>query len=252
MKAIGTGMALVVFTLLLIGCGVPQEKYDLIVAERDTAKSQVVSVQGDLDKAKAQVASVQSDLDKAKAQAISMQGDLDKAKAQVTSLQGDLDKAKAQVTSLQSELSNTNTKYSDLVSSTTKQIDSLKRLTFFKMLFCSAKPAANSYTVQPDNTYRVGQTVYPYVEFIGIKQAVADSKLKVDYQVEFRLLDDTGGVVNRWLTTDQNQFERPFSYSWYYNNYTGLKAGNYALEVSVQDRLSGETVTLKGTFKVTA
>ena len=49
------GIALVMASLLLSACGIPQEDYDAVVVERDAAQAEVASLQGDLDKAQSQI-----------------------------------------------------------------------------------------------------------------------------------------------------------------------------------------------------
>ncbi len=66
-KIIGILLMLVTVLILFSGCGVPQEDYDAVVAERDTAQTQVASLesdmaatQADLDQLEKQIAGVSS------------------------------------------------------------------------------------------------------------------------------------------------------------------------------------------------
>ena len=52
------GMTLLLVPWLLVGCGVTQEKYDAMVAERDAALAKLESVQGELDATKSELESV--------------------------------------------------------------------------------------------------------------------------------------------------------------------------------------------------
>ena len=55
-------LGVLLFVVLLIaGCGVPQEEFDSVLAERDTAQSQVVSLQSDLSTVQSQLQTLQGD-----------------------------------------------------------------------------------------------------------------------------------------------------------------------------------------------
>lgn len=61
-KVIVILLTAVMVLLLLSGCGVPQEEYDAVVAERDAAQTQVASLESDLTAAQSQIQSLQGDL----------------------------------------------------------------------------------------------------------------------------------------------------------------------------------------------
>jgi len=48
--------------LMVVGCGIPQEDYDAVVAERDAGQTKLQSVQDELDTAKSELQSVKSQL----------------------------------------------------------------------------------------------------------------------------------------------------------------------------------------------
>ena len=75
-RAISTGVVLLVASLLLVACGIPQEEHDAVVAERDLALAQSASLEADLaakqaalTESRTQVETLVSDLESA-------QGDL--------------------------------------------------------------------------------------------------------------------------------------------------------------------------------
>ena len=45
------GGVLLLVLLFVVGCGIPQETYDAVLAERDEAQAKVASLQSGLDKA---------------------------------------------------------------------------------------------------------------------------------------------------------------------------------------------------------
>lgn len=79
------GAMVLLVSLLVVSCGIPQEEYDVVLAERNTALTKTESLQ-------AEVASLQSDLSK-------------KAESQITTLESDLSKAENDLSWAKSELS---------------------------------------------------------------------------------------------------------------------------------------------------
>lgn len=67
-KVIGISLVVAMVFLFLLGCGVPQEDYDAVVAERDAAQTQVASLESDLAATEADLATAESDLAAAQAQ----------------------------------------------------------------------------------------------------------------------------------------------------------------------------------------
>ena len=83
-------MVLVLPTLLLASCGIPQEEYNAVVAERDAAYADLAKAQSDLAKAQSNLAKAQSELETA-------QSDLAAANSQVSSLQSEIGHAEEQI-----------------------------------------------------------------------------------------------------------------------------------------------------------
>ncbi len=50
-------------SLLVIGCGVPREEYDAVLAARDAGQAEVASLQSELAKAQSQVESLKSEVE---------------------------------------------------------------------------------------------------------------------------------------------------------------------------------------------
>jgi len=81
------GLILLLMSLLAVGCGIPQEEHDAVVAERDAAKSQVASLQSDLAEAESQIDTLESDLDSAQSRISSLQSEFDETKSSLTAVQ---------------------------------------------------------------------------------------------------------------------------------------------------------------------
>lgn len=69
---LASGILLLV-SLLVIGCGIPQEQYDTVVAERDSTQAELFSVQSELKTAKSELDRVKSELDSVRGQLSSAQ-----------------------------------------------------------------------------------------------------------------------------------------------------------------------------------
>lgn len=98
------GMIFLLLSWLLVGCGISQEVYDTVVAERDSLTADLKSFQGELDAAKSKVQSVQSELDalklelgSASSELESATGELETAKSELQSVQGELETMKSEL-----------------------------------------------------------------------------------------------------------------------------------------------------------
>lgn len=81
-------------SLLVVGCGIPQEEYDAVVAERDAAQAQATTLQSDLAKAR-------SDLTAVEAKLASLQEDYNTAKSNLTAVESALAEAEARIAELE-------------------------------------------------------------------------------------------------------------------------------------------------------
>ena len=107
---------------MVVGCGIPQEDYDAMVAQRDAAGAEVLSLQSDLARvqsdlvdAENDLASLQSDLadtrndlarvrsllESAETLLLTEQGEYAALQSQISSLQSDLDEAEAWIAELE-------------------------------------------------------------------------------------------------------------------------------------------------------
>ncbi len=105
------GVVLSLMSLVVLGCGIPKENYAAMVAERDTAQSQVNSqqaqiqtLQGDLDGAKTDLTAAQSKIG-------TLESDLNKSQEQIKSLQSSVSSAQSQLSTFKSDLNSSWTAY---------------------------------------------------------------------------------------------------------------------------------------------
>ena len=92
------GMVLVMVIILLSACGIPQQDYDAIVAERDTAQADVSSLQSEL-------AGVQSELDDTKSALTTVESRLATVLGQIENLENDVSGVNSKLATANLELS---------------------------------------------------------------------------------------------------------------------------------------------------
>ena len=95
------GVVLLVVSLLVAGCGVPQEEHDAVVAERDAAQAEVASLQSELAGVQSDLAATEDDLAAAESDLGETESDLATARSSISSLQSDLRAAQAKVSQLE-------------------------------------------------------------------------------------------------------------------------------------------------------
>jgi len=90
-KWLVVGMTLLLVPWLLASCGVAQELYDAVVAERDSLATKLQSAQSELDTTKSKLQSVQSELDTSKLEFESVQNEFTATKSELQSVQNELE-----------------------------------------------------------------------------------------------------------------------------------------------------------------
>ena len=98
------GMMFLLVPWLLVGCGISQEVYDAVVAERDSFVANLQSVQSELDAAKSKLQSIESELEDMNIELESVTGELGTTKSEVESAQSELTAKESELQSVESEL----------------------------------------------------------------------------------------------------------------------------------------------------
>ena len=101
------GMVLVLVILFLSSCGIPQEEYDDILAQRDAAQAEVVSLQSELNNSQSQLENSQSQIE-------DLESDVAEAQSQISDLESDYQASQSEVDSLQNQLSSAQDDYNAL------------------------------------------------------------------------------------------------------------------------------------------
>ncbi len=91
------GAMVLLVSLLVVSCGIPQEEYDAVLAERDAALTKTESLQ-------AEVKSLQNDLSKAESQITTLESDLSKAESDLSWVKSELSKVESNLATVQSAL----------------------------------------------------------------------------------------------------------------------------------------------------
>lgn len=98
------GVMLLLASLLVVGCGVPQEELDAALADAAAVKSELVSAQSDLSKVKSDLAAAESELETLQADLDKAKSDLSAAQGQVSSLKSERDKAKSDLAAAEEQI----------------------------------------------------------------------------------------------------------------------------------------------------
>lgn len=98
------GGILLLVPLLIVGCGIPQEQYDVLASDLSNAQQEMQSVKGELGAAQAKVLELTSNLGKAET-------DLESTQTELGATQTDLETTQADLETTQAELETTQTKY---------------------------------------------------------------------------------------------------------------------------------------------
>ena len=89
---------------LVVGCGVPQEEYDAVVADTEAVKTQAASLQSQLDEVKTDLAEAEDNLAAVQNELAAVQDDTGAAQDKVAAEESRASSAQSQVSSLESEI----------------------------------------------------------------------------------------------------------------------------------------------------
>lgn len=106
-------MAILLVPWLLAGCGIAQEAYDAVLAERDSLLAQLQSVQGQVDSIKSELQTIQNEYNTSKVDLESTESKFAAIALELDSVQDELDRAKSVAESAKSDLTD---KESELLS----------------------------------------------------------------------------------------------------------------------------------------
>lgn len=124
--------------------------------------------------------------------------------------------------------------------------------TLTDLTFCDGEPGDRSYIENPDATYTQGETVWMYLEGLGFLTEEKDNKFVGSFDVELELFDDQGTSLGEFSQLLEEPSDEEPDYVWFkfWVDSSTLVAGMYTVRITVTDRLSGETASVEGTFKI--
>lgn len=145
--------------------------------------------------------------------------------------------------------------------------ESPKELALSELIFCSEQPAwKGNYEKQPNATYKVGDTIWLYVEVDGLKNKKLDGDHRVDVTFAVTVMDANGNTVQHpWLAQKVTDYltERDVSgsewlrlcmYSYRIEDKPAraevYPPGKYTVSVDATDEVAGETKNVRGNFYV--
>jgi len=160
------GIVLVLVTLLISSCGIPQEEHDAVVAERDSAQSQVKSLQSKLTGVEGELDTTNTQLETAQSTLETVQGELETTKSEFQSLESQLSSANSRLQSTNSQLSSKKSQLASLVEKVELSNQILKRRTAYLRAY-----KADSGSTEQKELYALQLSIFksydPLVNGIG-------------------------------------------------------------------------------------
>jgi len=98
------GMMFLLLPWLLVGCGISQELYDAVIAERDSLMTQFQSVQSEFEAAKSELNSIQGELESIQSEFQSAKDELKAKISDLESVENELDTKTSALNSAKSQL----------------------------------------------------------------------------------------------------------------------------------------------------
>lgn len=125
-----------------------------------------------------------------------------------------------------------------------------------EFVFCAEQPAGHGqYEEQPDATYATGDIVWIYIDVVGFDVEDAGAgQIAVDIAENLVVRDPNGEQILQNDFTFDNEFDEDLRDQFFVvNNVTlpsGSAAGEYDVEVTLEDELGGESTDRAETFTV--
>ncbi|MDI6903634.1 MAG: hypothetical protein QMC77_07865 [Methanocellales archaeon] len=131
-----------------------------------------------------------------------------------------------------------------------------KELTITEIIFCSEEPSERDYEIQPDATYRAGDTIWMYVEASEFDSRKLNGEYEVHISLSMDLLDADGNVLKHWPSLHEfhgDKLKRIPDYIWFTEYIYGtdvFESGKYTVSMTFTDRISMQGKTVRGDFYI--
>lgn len=99
------GVMIFLVSLLVAGCGIPQEDYDAVIAEREAAEAQAASLRGQLTTASSEASRAKGDLAGVQSELVKVNNELEAARKEAESAKSAASNAQSQLPAVKSEAS---------------------------------------------------------------------------------------------------------------------------------------------------
>ncbi|MFC2020591.1 hypothetical protein ACFLU1_02180 [Chloroflexota bacterium] len=171
--------AVVVFlSLLVVGCGIPQEDHDAVIAERDAAKTEITSLTSELADVKGELADVKGELDDTESSLASRDNELATAKSDLASTRDQVESAQSSASTARSQLSSYKSDLNSIWTSLEKRIE----LAAYLDLFWAAAAVGDDET-----GIELTENMATFVDAVGdaeLSQLWQDA-MNVDFETNF-------------------------------------------------------------------
>ena len=190
-KQIILGILVLLLSLLMVSCGIPQEEHDAILAERDEAQNKVESLETDVESLQENVESLEDELDEVQEQIESIEDDR-------SELESDLASAQIQLSSLQSDLDNAN----DSLAAAAAQIAKMEAIYRILLLYDDFEGGSTEgWNLEGD--WSVIQEGDNYIlQGVGPCSAEAGSQEWADYTLEARIKYSQSANISVRITAE--------------------------------------------------
>ena len=130
-------------------------------------------------------------------------------------------------------------------------------LTVTNVTFCSSEPRGyGNYQEQPGATYRAGQTAWIYLDVANIEARTGqDGQIENSLRQSIKLRDPWGRLLMQNVVVDEVRPIDKYPDRLFLQNQilipSGAPAGEYRVELLVEDRFAGAKTQASGRFTVT-
>ena len=204
------GAMVLLVSLLVVSCGIPQEEYDVVLAERDAAltkteslQAEVKSLQNDLSKAESQITTLENDFSKAKSDASKTKSDLSKAKSDLSKVESDLAAVQSALIAVQSQTADAQSRVSSLqdeLAAAEAELEAVYKV----ILFVDDFEDGDTVGWNLEGSWSVIQEDGNYIlQGIGPCSADTGSQEWTDYTLEARIKFNQSADVNFRFTPAQ-------------------------------------------------
>lgn len=218
--------AVLLASLLVVGCGVPQEDYDAVVADKEAAEAKVKSLTSQLaapnneaSKAKSDLTEVKSELATATSDLEAVQSEIESVKSATSSAQSAASKAKSDMAAEEATLAEKEatiaekeTKIAELEAAIAaaeeeERVETEGGFSISLIEVCSDVKGSGDYTPLPDATVHItqwllqedqerGLDIWLYFEVTGFEQKKTGSKYEIWLQwQELKIYNGNGDTL---------------------------------------------------------